>query len=124
TRNARSDGAGVVRFTGLRAGEKTGYAAVIDWHGLRLNTAPFAMPEDSGARAEIRALARTGDPSAVTIGGGGRVVVQMREDSLQILEFLPLENTSDKMFDPSPGAFEIPLPDGFVGAQPQENERK
>ena len=48
----------------------------------------------------------------------------MREDALQILEFLPLENTSDKMFDPGPGAFEIPLPSGFVGAQPQENERK
>jgi hypothetical protein len=123
-RNAKSDGAGVARFTGLPTGEKTGYAAVIDWHGLRLNTAPFAMPESSGVRAEIKALARTGDSSAITIGGGGRVVVQMREDSLQILEFLPLENSTDKMFDPGPGAFEIPLPDGFVGAQPQENERK
>ena len=48
----------------------------------------------------------------------------MREDTLQILEFLPLENSTDKMFDPGPGAIEIPLPDGFVGAQPQENERK
>ena len=48
----------------------------------------------------------------------------MREDTLQILEFLPLENTSDKMFDPGPGAFEIPLPSGFVGAQAQDNERK
>ena len=124
TRNARSDAAGLARFTGLPIGEKTGYAAVIDWRGLRLNTAPFGMPEGRGVRAEIRALARTADPSAITIGEGGRVVVQMREDSLQILEFLPLENTSDKMFDPGPGAFEIPLPSGFTGAQPQENERK
>jgi hypothetical protein len=82
------------------------------------------MPESSGARADIRALERTGDESAITIGAGGRVVVQMREDSLQILEFLPLENTSDKMFDPGPGAYEIPLPAEFTGAQPQENERK
>jgi hypothetical protein len=28
------------------------------------------------------------------------------------------------MFDPTPGALEIPLPTGFVGAQAQENERK
>ncbi len=28
------------------------------------------------------------------------------------------------MFDPGPGAFEIPLPSGFVGAQAQDNERK
>jgi hypothetical protein len=108
----------------LPAGKQTGYAAVIEWHGLRLNTSPFAMPDSSGARAEIRALARTADPSVVTIGAGARIVAQMAEDQLQILEFLPLENTSERMFDPAPGALEIPLPTGFTGAQPQENERK
>ena len=117
TRNGKSDAAGQARFTELPVGQKTGYAVVIDWKGLRLNTVPFGMPESGGARAEIRALARTADPAAITIGAGGRIVVQMREDTLQILEFLPLENTSDKMFDPGPGAFEIPLPGGFVGAQ-------
>src|SRR4029079_6352904 len=81
-------------------------------------------PDSSSARAEIRALARTADPSVLTIGTGGRLVVQLNEDQLQILEFLPLENTSDRMFDPGPGAFEIPLPSEFAGAQPQENDRK
>jgi hypothetical protein len=37
---------------------------------------------------------------------------------------LPLENTSDKIFDPGPGAVEIPLPQGFVGAEAQESDRK
>jgi len=123
-RRATTDDAGIAKFTELPAGKETGLAAVIDWHGLRLNTSPFAMPESGGARAEIRALARTSDPSVVTIGAGGRIVLQMHEDSLNVLELLPLENTSEKMFDPGPGAFEIPLPEGFVGAQPQDNERK
>ncbi|HEY7373685.1 MAG TPA: hypothetical protein VIF57_16100 [Polyangia bacterium] len=123
-RRGTSDETGVAKFTGLPVGKDTGLAAVIDWHGLRLNTAPFAMPDSGGVRAEIRALARTSDPSVVTIGAGGRIVLQMHEDSLNVLELLPLENTSDKMFDPGPGAFEIPLPEGFVGAQPQDNERK
>ena len=123
-RRGTSDAAGLARFTGLPAGKATGYAAVIEWHGLRLNTSPFAMPEVGGAHAEIRALARTNDPSVVTIGANARIVVQMSEDRLQILEFLPLENTSDRMFDPGPGALEIPLPTGFNGAQPQENDRK
>lgn len=123
-RRGTSDAAGTARFTGLPAGKATGYAAVIEWHGLRLNTSPFAMPESGGARAEIRALARTNDPSVITIGANARIVVQMSEDRLQILQFLPLENTSDRMFDPSPGALEIPLPTGFNGAQPQENDRK
>jgi hypothetical protein len=123
-RRAASDAAGLARFTGLPIGKETGFAAVIDWHGVRLNTAPFAMPDGSGARADIRALARTADPSVVTIGDGGRIVLQMQEDSLNILELLPIENTSDQMFDPGPGAFEIPLPTGFLGAQGQENARK
>src|SRR5204863_771897 len=73
--------------------------------------------------AEIRALARTADPSVMTIGPGARLVVQMREDTLQFLEMLPLENTSDKLFDPGAGALEIPLPTEFTGAQPQQSDR-
>lgn len=120
----KSDGNGVVRFPNLAVGRGTGYAAVIQWRGLRLGTAPFAMPEHGGARGEIRALARTADPHVIAIGQGGRIVFQLREDRLQVLEFLPLENTSDKMFDPGPGAFEIPLPREFVGAEAREGERK
>jgi hypothetical protein len=120
----KSDATGVARFANLATGKSTGYAAVMDWHGMRLGTAPFAMPDHGGSHGEIRAMARTADPSVVTIGAGGRVVFQMREDHLQVLEFLPLENTSEKMFDPSPGALEIPLPKEFVNAEPQESERK
>jgi hypothetical protein len=121
---AETDAGGVARFTGLPGGEATGYAAVVDWRGMRLGTTPFAMPESGGARAEIRALGRTSDPNVVTIGSNGRIVVQMHEDSLQFLEILPLENTSDKMFDPGPGAIEVPLPKGFVGAEGQDGEHK
>jgi hypothetical protein len=123
-RKATSDAAGVARFSDLPRGDATGFSAVLEWHGMRLGTAPFPMPETGGARAEIRALARTADPSVMTIGQGGRVIIQMHEDNLQFLEMFPLENASDKMFDPGPGALEIPLPQGFVGAEAQENERK
>lgn len=123
-RHAVTDGTGVARFTNLPTGKTTGYAAVTDWHGLHIGTEPFAMPEDSGARAEIRALARTSDPSVITIGEGARVILQMREDTLQFLEMLPLENKSSQLFDPGPGAVEIPLPTEFTGAQAAEGERK
>jgi hypothetical protein len=124
-RRGTSDAAGVVRFEGLATGEGTGYAAITEWKGMRLGTAPFAMPDPAqgGARGEIRALARTSDPSVMTVGPGARVVAQMREDTLQFLEMLPLENTSDKMFDPGAGALEIPLPTEFTGAQAQEADR-
>ena len=123
-RKSKADADGVAHFSDLPHGDATGYAAVLEWHGLRLGTAPFPMPESSGARAEIRALSRTADPSVMAIGEGARVVVQMHEDNLQFIEVLPLENTSNQMFDPGPGAIEIPLPQGFVGAEAQENDRK
>jgi hypothetical protein len=121
-KRGKTDAAGVARFSGLATGEGHGYAAVIDWKGLRLGTVPFGMPEDVGVRAEIRAFGRTNDPTVIAIGDGGRIVVQMREDRLEILEMLPLENRSDKMFDPGVGALEIPLPQGFVGAAPGNRE--
>ena len=123
-RHGKSDASGVAHFADLPRGEGTGYAAVLEWHGMRLGTAPFPMPESGGARAEIRALGHTSDPSVMTIGSGGRVIVQMHEDNLQFLEMFPLENRSDKMFDPGPGAIEIPLPKGFVSAEAQESDRK
>jgi hypothetical protein len=123
-RRATTDASGVARFTELPVGKTTGYAAVTDWHGLHIGTEPFAMPEDSGARAEIHALERTSDPSVITIGEGARIVVQMREDTLQFLEILPLENKSDKLFDPGPGAVEIPLPTEFTGAEAGQGDRK
>ncbi|HVU52847.1 MAG TPA: hypothetical protein VHL80_19330 [Polyangia bacterium] len=123
-RHATTDAAGLARFTDLPVGKTTGYAAVTDWHGLHIGTEPFAMAEDGGMRAEIHALERTADPSVITIGEGARIILQMREDSLQFLEIIPLENKSDKLFDPGPGAVEIPLPREFTGAEPGQSDRK
>ena len=121
---ATSDSDGVARFADLATGQTTGYAAVIEYKGMRLGTDAFSMPETGGARAEIRALQRTTDASVITIGAGARVILQMRDDTLGFLEMLPLENTSDKIFDPTPGAFEIPLPKEFVAAETAQGERK
>jgi hypothetical protein len=123
-KHGTTDASGVARFSGLTTGRTVGYAAVTDFHGMHIGTEPFAMPDDSGVRAEIHAMERTSDPSVVTIGEGARIVLQMREDTLQFLEFLPLENKSEKLFDPGPGAVEIPLPTGFTGAEAGESDRK
>ncbi|HVZ73008.1 MAG TPA: hypothetical protein VHJ20_11580 [Polyangia bacterium] len=112
---------GTARFADLATGRTAGYAAVVDFHGQHIGTDPFAMPEDTGARADIHALEHTSDPSVITIGEGARIILQLREDTQQFLEMLPLENTSKKMFDPGPGAFEIPLPKEFTGAEAAES---
>jgi hypothetical protein len=118
-----TDAAGVARFTGLQSGNNVGYAAVVDYHGTRLGTQPFTMPEAGGVRADIRALQRTNDPSIVSLGSGGRIVVQLHDELLQITEMLPIENRTEKLFDPGPGGVEIPLPRGFVNADVSEAQR-
>jgi hypothetical protein len=115
---------GAARFDNLATGQGHGYAAVTDWKGLRIGTEPFGLPDKGGVRAEIRALQRTADPSVITIGTGGRVVITMRDDSLLVQEMLPLENRSSQLFDPGPGGVEIPLPTGFVSAQGGEGDHK
>ncbi len=120
---AVTNAAGVARFTGLGTGSAFGYAAVVDYHGIRLGTQPFTMPASGGVRADIRALQRTNDPSIISIGSGGRVVLQMHDEVLQILEMLPIENRTEKLFDPGPGGVEIPLPKGFVNAEVGEADR-
>jgi len=123
-KKATTDASGVARFADLPTGDTTGYAAVVEWHGIRLGTSPFAMPKTGGARAEVRALVRTADTNVITIGAGARIIVFLNEDRLVIREMLPIENTSDKMFDPGPGAVEIPLPKGHVSTEVNEGERK
>jgi hypothetical protein len=121
---ATTNAEGLARFEGLDTGSTVGYAAIIDHKGTRLGTQPFSMPDQGGMRAEIRAMERTSDPSVITFGSGGRVVLQLHDDILQVLEMLPIENKSNKLFDPGVGAIEIPLPKGFLNAEGGEGDRK
>ena len=120
---ATTNADGLARFTELATGNTVGYAAVVDYHGIRLGTQPFTMPEAGGMRAEIRALQHTNDPSIISLGSGGRIVLQMHDEFLQITEMLQIENHTEKLFDPGPGGIEIPLPRGFVSAEVGEADR-
>ena len=89
---------GIARFTAV-AGDTT--AAVAMQHGsLRLGSDGFGMPATGGVSVELRVPARTADPSVITIGAGGRLILQMHDDTPGFIETLPLENHSDKLFDP------------------------
>ena len=109
----------------LPAGKQTGYAAVIEWHGLRLeHVAVRDARERRRARRDPRAGAhrrsvgdhdRRGRPHRRPDGRGPAADPRVAARS---------RTRSDEMFDPAPGALEIPLPTGFASAQPQENERK
>jgi hypothetical protein len=114
---ATSNESGVARFEGLNTGEATGYAALIEHEGMRLSTEPFRMDPAQGMRGQIRAVGRTTDPSVLRFDNRGRLIFEVGEDSVQMMEELIFKNTSDKAFDPGNEGLLIPLPQGFEGAK-------
>jgi hypothetical protein len=122
-----TDANGVARFLDVGAGGASGEigaAAVMQYEKLRLGSDGFNLPTVGGVKIELRVPTRTADPSVITIGAGGRVILQVRDDNVSFIETLPLENHSDKLFDPGPGGVEIPLPREFVSADAAEGEHK
>jgi len=113
--------------TGGAGGAAGGVAAavVMTRDGLRLGTDGFQIPAAGpGIAVELHVLQRSPDPALITIGAGGRIILQLRDDALGFIETFPLENHSDKLFDPGPGGVEIPLPSEAYGAEGAEGEHK
>jgi hypothetical protein len=115
--HAVSDESGIAHFADLKSGEGSPYAAVIERDGIRVGTPAFLLDDKRGSVAEIRVPNRTSDLSALHISSSSRMMVELREDAIGILQNLLVENTSDKVFDPGPRGLFIPLPDGFSGAE-------
>lgn len=111
---------GVARFEALATGEETGYAAIIEHQGMRLGTEAFRMSATAGMRGQIRALGRTSDPKVLRFDNRARLILEVGEDALQMMEELIFKNVSDKVFDPGAEGVVVPLPDGFSGAKELE----
>jgi hypothetical protein len=114
---ATSDARGLVRFKDLPTGESIGYAAIIQHQSMRLGTEPFRMDPARGMRAEIRAMARSSDPSVLRFEARSKLILEVGEDSLQMMEQLVFKNTSDKLFDPGTEGLLVPLPEDHEGAR-------
>jgi hypothetical protein len=107
-----SDKNGFVRFEALQTGDPYRYTAVIDRDGLRLHSATFSLSPDNGAAGELRVPGRTSDSSVLQISSSSKLLIDLREDALAVMENLVLENTSDKIFQAGPAGLAVPLPAG------------
>ena len=107
-----SDKNGFVRFQALQTGDSYRYTAVIDRDGLRLHSATLSLSADHGAAGELRVPGRTSDSSVLQISSSSKLLIDLREDALAVMENLVLENTSDKIFQAGPAGLAVPLPAG------------
>jgi hypothetical protein len=121
-------------FAGVPVSSTFGAKATIE--GKELATAQFAVPAQGGTRllmiigaqadeamsemakgVHAGALGKTSDLSVLRISSDSRMMVELREDAIGIMQNLLVENTSDKVFDPGQRGLFIPLSDGFAGAE-------
>jgi hypothetical protein len=116
-KSTSSDREGVARFRDLATGSGTSYAAVIEHDDMRFGIDGFRMPEAEGLRGEIRVLERTSDPLVLRLGLSSKIVLEVGEDSLSVMQQLTFENMSTRIFDPGPDGLLVPLGEGFRGAQ-------
>ena len=114
---AVTDGSGTAHFSDLKASGSSPYAAVVERDGMRVGTEAFLLGGVLGASGEIHVPAKTSDLSVLRISPETRMLLEVREDAVSVLQNLIVENTSDKVFDPGPSGLFIPLPAGFAGAE-------
>ena len=109
---SKSDKDGFVRFQGLETGDSHEYLASIDRDGVRLGSDRIRLSGDRGAAGELRVPGQTSDPSVLQVSSSSKLLIDLREDALAVLENLVLENTSDRVFRAGQGGIPIPLPTG------------
>ena len=107
-----SDKDGFVRFQGLETGDPYEYTAVIERDGVQLGSGRMRLSADRGAGGELRVPGQTSDPSVLQVSSSSKLLIDLREDALAVMENLVLENTSDRVFSPAQGGLPIPLPAG------------
>jgi hypothetical protein len=115
--SALTDETGVAHFKDLETGEGTTYGAVVLRDGIRVATEPFSLEKARGSEGELKMPGRTNDLGVLRISAASRMMVELREDGVAVLQNLLIENTSPSIFDPGPRGLFIPLPDGFQGAE-------
>ena len=116
----KSDKDGLVRFQGLETGDPHEYVATIDRDGVRLGSGRIRLSADRGAAGELRVPGQTNDPSVLQVSSSSKLLIDLREDALAVMENLVLENTSDRFFSAGQGGLPIPLPAGSSNGSPIE----
>jgi hypothetical protein len=113
----KTDAKGEARFAHASATAKDGYLVAAKGDDLQATSSPFRLDDAAGMRLGLRALHATRNASVLTLKTGSHVILEVRDDEVDVVENLILENQATDPFDPGPGGLVFPLPDGAAGAQ-------
>jgi len=86
-------------------------------------TAHFSLSADHGAAGELRVPGAPSDSSVLQISNSSKLLIDLREDALAVMENWCSENTSDKIFQAGPAGLAVPLPAGRQQSGPSRAAR-
>ena len=117
--NTGEDGA--ARFTDLPSSPTLEYLAMIQRDGVDQRTLPFRLSAEHGSQVALTVKAVVRDQAALRelkIGNGSHLILELADDTVQVLENLRLVNPLPQALDPGPEGVRIPLAEGALSAQP------
>lgn len=122
---ARTDEQGEARFTvPSGVGAKAPFMAAVKEAGLSAMSQPFSVSSSAvkdakpagGWRVGLRALRATNDAAQLSLGQKSHLVLEVKDESVNVTENLVVENRGSEPYDPGPGGLVLPLPAGAKGA--------
>ncbi len=114
-RKAKTSADGEARFEGLDAKPTSGYLAEVVKDGSRYAGKPFRLTENAGARVAIEVRPVSRDLSALSIGPGSHLILEVGDDALQVIEVLRVNNAGTAPVEVA-GGLRLPLPPQAVSA--------
>ncbi len=106
----KTDVAGEAKFEGLDHKPGSGYAAKILSKGAQFASQPFKLEENVGTRVVIAVREVSTDTSALSFAEGSHLLVEVTDDSLQVIEVLRINNAGRGAFDAGPEGLHLPMP--------------
>jgi hypothetical protein len=105
----KTDTAGEARFDHLERDPTSGYLAQVRANGAQFDSKPFRLEETAGMRVVIQVRPVTADTSELSFAEGSHLLVEVTDDTLQVIEVLRLHNGGSRAVEAKDG-LHIPLP--------------
>src|SRR4051812_28988266 len=112
----KTNAKGEATFDGLDAKPETGYLTEVVKDGQRYAGKPFRLTENMGARVTISVRPVSKDVGTLTFGPESRLIFEVQDDAVQVIEILYLQNPQTTPVDPGAGGLHIPLPEKSAAA--------
>jgi hypothetical protein len=108
---------GVARFTGLKTGPGDGYLVSVVRDNVGYRSKPFRLVQNHGSHVTIEVRPASRDIKQVRIGAGSHLIIELQDDTVQVLENLLLQNPTEQTVDPGAEGLRLPLPAGALSPQ-------